>query len=323
MSKKLRTRRHRVVLNRSAGGDAGITFLLTILGAFMFLPMLYVIMQSLKPLDELWMFPPRFYVKSPTLRNFRDLFTLMNISWVPFSRYIFNTVFTSVTGTVGNLFFSSSAISPRYYGSVYVLLFNRDLAAQLDLPDLYEQVTDGTWTLDSMMECARAALADTNGDRTRDSLLAQDIYYQLTEQGRKVFFARITLEDVAGAQYEPYIFAALNSAKIMLAFGTDYEYFNAVWVKNEWSRYLSLIRGGEKKMLIPAYKDMDPYDLPEEFSHLQAQDMSKLGFMQDLIRGIKKIAQADAKRGSANAKKARSCRRYRRGRPCLSNLRAQ
>lgn len=45
-------------------------------------------------------------------------------------------------------------------------------------------------------------------------------------------------------------------------------------------------------MLIPAYKDMDPYDLPEEFSHLQAQDMGKLGFMQDLIRGIKKIAQA-------------------------------
>ena len=109
MSKKLRTRRHKVVLNRSAGGDAGITVMLTILGAFMFLPMLYVILQSLKPLDELWMFPPRFIVRNPTLKNYRDLFTLMNTSWVPFSRYIFNTVFTSVTGTVGNLFFSSLA----------------------------------------------------------------------------------------------------------------------------------------------------------------------------------------------------------------------
>ena len=109
MSKKLRTRRHRVVLNRSAGGDAGITFLLVILGAFMFLPMLYVIMQSLKPLDELWMFPPRFYVKSPTLGNFGDLFSLMNDSWVPFSRYIFNTVFITVCGTFGNLIVASMA----------------------------------------------------------------------------------------------------------------------------------------------------------------------------------------------------------------------
>ena len=104
---KLRTRSHKVVLNRSAGGDAGITFVLVILGAFMFLPMLYVIMQSLKPLDELWMFPPRFYVVSPTLTNFSELFNLMNTSWVPFSRYIFNTIFTSVVGTAGNLFLSS------------------------------------------------------------------------------------------------------------------------------------------------------------------------------------------------------------------------
>lgn len=109
MSKKLRTRKHKVVLNRSAGGDAGITFILVILGAFMFLPMLYVVMQSLKPLDELWMFPPRFYVRNPTFKNYRDLFTLMNTSWVPFSRYIFNTVFTSVVGTFGNLLFSSLA----------------------------------------------------------------------------------------------------------------------------------------------------------------------------------------------------------------------
>ncbi len=109
MAKKLRTRKHKVVLNRSAGGDAGITFMLIILGAFMFLPMIYVVMQSLKPLDELFMFPPRFYVVNPTLQNFKDLFTLMNTSMVPFSRYIFNTVFTSVVGTTGNLFFSSLA----------------------------------------------------------------------------------------------------------------------------------------------------------------------------------------------------------------------
>ncbi len=106
---KLRTRNHKVVLARSAGGDTGITVVLVILGIFMFLPMYYVVIQSLKPLDELWMFPPRFYVAKPTFTNYKDLFVLMNTSWVPFTRYIFNTVFISVAGTVGNLFFSSLA----------------------------------------------------------------------------------------------------------------------------------------------------------------------------------------------------------------------
>ena len=137
---------------------------------------------------------------------------------------------------------------------------------------------------------------DANGRRTQDSVLANDLYYELTEEGFKVFFSRITLEDKLGTAYEPYIFAALNSAKVMVVVGTKSEYFNAVWVKNEWSRYLALIKNGAKKMLIPAYRDMDPYDLPEEFSHLQAQDMSKLGFMQDLIRGIKKIIGVTAQK---------------------------
>lgn len=110
-----------------------------------------------------------------------------------------------------------------------------------------------------------------------------------------MFFSRITLEDKLGTAYEPYIFAALNSAKVMVVIGTKPEYFNAVWVKNEWARFLAQIKNGADKILIPAYKDMDPYDLPEEFSNLQAQDMSKLGFMQDLIRGVKKITQKDKK----------------------------
>lgn len=140
---------------------------------------------------------------------------------------------------------------------------------------------------------------DANGRRTQDSVLANDLYHQLTQEGFKVFFSRITLEDKLGTAYEPYIFAALNSAKVMVVLGTRPEYFNAVWVRNEWSRYLALVRNsGGKKILIPAYKDMDPYDLPEEFSHLQAQDMSKLGFMQDLIRGIKKIIGASEQKAT-------------------------
>ena len=143
---------------------------------------------------------------------------------------------------------------------------------------------------------------DAQGRRTPDSVLANDLYHQLTQEGFKVFFSRITLEDKLGTAYEPYIFAALNSAKVMVVIGTKPEYFNAVWVKNEWSRYLALIKSGAKKVLIPAYRDMDPYDLPEEFSHLQAQDMSKLGFMQDLIRGIKKLADEKPQTTAAKEK---------------------
>ena len=132
---------------------------------------------------------------------------------------------------------------------------------------------------------------DANGQRTHDSQWAQDIYYGLTEQGYKVFFSRITLEDKLGQQYEPYIFAALNSAKVMVVVGSRPEYFNAVWVKNEWSRYLALMAHDRKRLLIPCYRDMDPYDLPEELSALQSQDMSKIGFMQDLLRGVQKVMQ--------------------------------
>lgn len=130
---------------------------------------------------------------------------------------------------------------------------------------------------------------DPMGERTIDSVIAQDVYDALTEKGYKVFFSRITLEDKLGQEYEPYIFAALNSAKVMLAFGTDYEYYNAVWVKNEWSRFLSLIEKGAKKTLIPCFKGIDAYDMPKEFARLQAQDMGKVGAIQDLLRGIGKI----------------------------------
>lgn len=105
--KRLRTRNHKVVLNRSVGGDVGITVVLAIFGVFMFLPMYYTIIQALKPLNELFYFPPRFYVVNPTLTNFSDLFNLMGDSWVPFSRYIFNTVLISVGGTFGNLVLAS------------------------------------------------------------------------------------------------------------------------------------------------------------------------------------------------------------------------
>ena len=128
-----------------------------------------------------------------------------------------------------------------------------------------------------------------NGDRTLDSVIAQDVYDELTGKGYRVFFSRITLEDKLGVEYEPYIFAALNSAKIMLVFGTTSDHIEAVWVRNEWSRFLKLMAKDRSKVLIPCFKDMDAYELPTQFRALQAQDMGKVGATQDLMRGIEKI----------------------------------
>lgn len=138
---------------------------------------------------------------------------------------------------------------------------------------------------------------DDDGNRTQDSVIANELYHQLTKEGFKVFFSRITLENKLGSEYEPYIFAALNSAKVMVVIGSKPEHFNAVWVRNEWGRFLNLAKNDSSKMLIPAYKNMDAFELPVEFSDLHAQDISKIGFMPDLTRGIKKII-SDANRKS-------------------------
>ncbi len=130
---------------------------------------------------------------------------------------------------------------------------------------------------------------DNKGSRTHDSVIAEDIYDKLIDQGYKVFFAKITLENKLGKEYEPYIYSALKSAKVMLVVGTSAENFNAIWVKNEWSRFLEMAKKDKSKVLIPVYSQIDAYKLPEEFAMLQAQSMDKVGAMQDLVRGVKKI----------------------------------
>ncbi len=129
----------------------------------------------------------------------------------------------------------------------------------------------------------------TDGGRTQSSVLAQNIYQMLTKEGYRVFFSRISLEDKLGQKYEPYIYSALNSAKVMLVVGTEKEEFNAPWVKNEWVRFLNMMHENTQKVLIPCFRNIDPYDLPDEFQPLQSQDMAKVGADQDLLHGIEKI----------------------------------
>jgi len=134
---------------------------------------------------------------------------------------------------------------------------------------------------------------DEEGNRTQDSLIAQEIYYELLRMGYRVFYARRTLDGKLGAAYEPIIFAALNSARVMIVLGTKPEHLNAAWVRNEWARYRERARRGEPAHIIPAYRDMSPYELPQEFSNLQALDMSRIGFMHDLLDGIDRLMQRD------------------------------
>ncbi len=136
---------------------------------------------------------------------------------------------------------------------------------------------------------------DEDGERTQDSVLAQDIYDALTREGYRVFFSRVTLEGKLGVAYEPYIFSALNTSKIMIVVGTKPEYLESTWVKNEWGRYLQIVKKDSSKYMIPAYKGMGAYDLPDALAIYQSQDMSKIGAIQDLVHGVKKL-MAPAKR---------------------------
>ena len=88
-------------LNRSYGGDIFIFALLTVFGIFFAFPLVFSINQAFKPLNEIFLFPPKIFVRNPTMNNFQDLFIIMSKSWVTFSRYIFNTVFITAVGTTG------------------------------------------------------------------------------------------------------------------------------------------------------------------------------------------------------------------------------
>ena len=98
---------YRKRVTRSSGGDFASLVMLLGLGAFMALPMVYVISSAFKPLNELFLFPPRFFVKNPTLDNFKDLAILMSESWVPFSRYLLNTLIITIFGTAGHVLLAS------------------------------------------------------------------------------------------------------------------------------------------------------------------------------------------------------------------------
>ena len=146
--------------------------------------------------------------------------------------------------------------------------------------------------------CFKDSDREHNLERTVDSYDAQDLYYALTSAGYNVFFSRVSLKDKVSEHYEPYIYNALKTAKVMIVFGEKPEYFNAVWVKNEWTRFRTRIENGEKdkNSLVVVYKGMNPAALPVGLRSRQCLNAGEITFLEDLKKHIEKIVRASQKK---------------------------
>ncbi len=135
---------------------------------------------------------------------------------------------------------------------------------------------------------------DENNKRTKDSQIATKIYTNLSNKGYKVFFSRVTLKGMAGSKYEPVIYSALTSAKVLLIVASSVSNVNARWVRNEWSRYLEFMQSDDEKVIVPCISVIDAYDLPKELSEFQALNTADMDFTENLTR------QIDSKFGRLN-----------------------
>ena len=138
---------------------------------------------------------------------------------------------------------------------------------------------------------------DVNGDKTEDSVIAREIYDELTSKNYKVFFAEKSLEDRAGSEYEPIIFKALHTSKLFILVGTSKENVESNWVRNEWSRFVDRIKNEDgllKTSFIPVFKDMNPYDMPKvNNAYVQGVDAGKLGYITTLTDGVTKLLKPE------------------------------
>lgn len=145
------------------------------------------------------------------------------------------------------------------------------------------ELSRGAEDYDVYINCRES---DENGRRTSDSLIAADICARLSAEGLRVFFPHVCLEDKAVADWEPYIFSALNSAAVMIVAGTSADSFEDIWVRNAWSRFLAFTANDSRRRIIPAFRDMEANELPKELAGFQALDMSRLGFETDLAASV-------------------------------------
>ena len=127
---------------------------------------------------------------------------------------------------------------------------------------------------------------DSSGNRTEDSEIGERIYTELTKRGLKVFFSRETLRDKLGVEFEPYIFSAINTSPIMISIGTKPEYFDATWVRNEWSRFIGFMKRDNDKLLIPCYRNMTIGQMPEQFRGFQALNLGESDSIERIVKTV-------------------------------------
>ena len=142
-------------VNRSRAGSIFTALFLLLIGAFMVLPMIYAVSNALKPMDELFRFPPKLFPDNPTTQNFKDLFILMNTSWVPFTRYFFNTLFITVVGTVGQIVCCSLC---SYALALFKFPGNRFITKMIELALMFNATV---LTIPTYMVISNLGLTDT------------------------------------------------------------------------------------------------------------------------------------------------------------------
>ena len=196
------------------------------------------------------------------------------------NRMQYNSVFTD----------ADYLLAVQYASSQQKELYQHDAETIAEVQKKITRITQSEKPFDVFI-CYKEA--DEYGRRTLDSVLAEEIYHSLTKEKLRVFFSRITLAKKLGSEYEPYIFSALHSAPVMVVVGTQANYLDAVWVRNEWSRYLGLIQAGERKTLIPVYRKMSIKDLPTAFASRQCLNMDDVGYLTELKQAIRKLLVAD------------------------------
>ncbi len=195
--------------------------------------------------------------------------------------------------TVSRMSYESVLEDPDYLAALQVSdeytkeLYRKEARKIAEIQDRYKVIAQKEAPYDVFISFKAE---DENGDRTRANILAQDIYDRLTKNGLRVFFSRISLQDHLGEAFEPYIFAALHSAKVMLLVATRPEEPQTRWVKNEWKRFLTMKERNGNKEIIKVYDSpMSVYDFPDEIIG-QSADMSRPGMIQDLMRAVFRLA---------------------------------
>ena len=136
---------------------------------------------------------------------------------------------------------------------------------------------------------------ESSKTQTEDSGIGLELYERLTKYGYKVFFSRVTLQDKLGINFEPYIYSALKTAKVMVVIGTKAEYFVSPWVKNEWNRFLKQMETDKDKQMFFACDDVE--DLPRAFSGRQAQLLNQPNSVQNLAFNVQKYISQLGEKG--------------------------